>query len=74
MSLLSKSEDPFLDPQTYDSAVKLGYLDAPNFIGSKVAKGVISTAIINGACEVVNPKTGEIVREKERLESIRKKH
>ncbi len=72
MRLLSKSEDPFLDPQTYDSAVRLGYLDAPNFIGSKIAKGLVSTAIINGSCEVVNPKTGEVIREKERLESIRK--
>jgi methylmalonyl-CoA mutase cobalamin-binding subunit len=72
MSRLSKSEEPFLDPQTYYSTLRLGYLDTPNFIGSKVAKGLVFTAIINGSCEVVNPKTGEIIREKERLESLRK--
>ncbi|MGC8611236.1 MAG: cobalamin-dependent protein [Athalassotoga sp.] len=72
MRLLSKNEDPFLDPQTYDSALRLGYLDTPNFIGSSIAKGLVSTAIIKGSCEVVNPKTGEVIREKERLESIRK--
>ncbi len=67
---LSKSEEPFLDPQTYDAAVKLGYLDTPNFIGSKVGKGLVSTAIINGACEAINPKTGEILRELERINGL----
>lgn len=71
MRALSKSEDPFLDPRTYDVAVKIGYLDTPNFVGSKVGKGLISTAIIEGACEVINPKTGEVIREKERIDSIR---
>ncbi len=70
MKKLSKSQDPFLDPRTYDAAVKMGYLDTPNFIGSKIGRGLVSTAIINGACEVVNPKTGDVIREKERIESL----
>jgi len=68
---LSKGEDPFLNPETYHMAIRAGYLDTPNFAGSKIGCGTISTAIIDGSCEVVNPKTGEIIREKERIDRIK---
>ena len=67
---LSNAQDPLLDPNTYHAALKVGYLDTPNFVGSTVGLGKISTAIVDGKCEVVNPRTGEIVRERERIKSI----
>lgn len=67
---LSNAQDPLLDPNTYYAALKIGYLDTPNFSGSTVGLGEISTAIVDGKCEVVNPRTGRIIREHERVKSI----
>ncbi len=68
---LSSSNEPLLDPQTYDKALKIGYLDTPNFVGSKVGRGKIVTAIIDGKCEAIDPKTGHILKEKERVEKLK---
>ncbi len=67
---LSNAQDPFLDPNTYYAALRIGYLDTPNFSGSAVGLGKISTAIVDGKCEVVDPRTGRIIREQERINSI----
>ncbi len=68
---LSDSKDPLLEPETYHSALKMGYLDTPNFVGSSVGLGKISTAIVDGKCEVVDPKTGKVIRERERIQKLR---
>jgi methylmalonyl-CoA mutase cobalamin-binding subunit len=69
---LSSAEEPLLDPETYYKALKMGYLDTPNFIGSKVGRGKIVTAIIDGKCEAIDPKTSRILKEKERIEMLKR--
>lgn len=69
---LSKSPEPLLDPYAYRTALEFGYLDTPNFVGSAIGRGWISTAIIDGACEAVDPKTGKTLRESQRIDSLKK--
>ncbi len=69
---LSNAQDPLLDPNTYHAALKMGYLDTPNFSGSTIGLGKISTAIVDGKCEVVDPRTGRIIRERERIKLMGK--
>jgi len=66
---LGKEEDPFIDPEVLEKAVRIGLLDAPQLKGNPVARGEIKTRIINGACFAVNKK-GEIIKEEERIQQI----
>ena len=61
------SPSPWSDPRTLAQAVKSGILDAPHLIGNPVARGETVTKMVNGACEAINPKTGEVISEAERL-------
>ncbi len=67
---LSSAKEPLLDPQTYHEALKIGYLDTPNFIGSKVGRGKIMTAIVDGKCEAIDPKSGRVLKEEERIRAL----
>jgi len=58
--------DPLTDPLVLGKAVRLGILDAPHLRGSKIARGVIKTRIIQGGCEAVHPD-GSPLSERERL-------
>ena len=62
--------DPLTDPPTLARAVAVGLLDAPHLKGSHVARGEIVTRIIDGACRIVDPATGEALSESERVERI----
>lgn len=70
---LSDSKDPLLEPQTYYSALKMGYLDTPNFVGSSIGLGKVSAVIVDGKCEAVDPKTGKVMRERERIQKLQNK-
>ena len=59
--------DPWTEPENLAGAVKLGILDAPELAGNPLAKGEISTRIIDGACEVVDPSTGKTISEVSRI-------
>jgi hypothetical protein len=63
-------DDPLVEPNVLEKAVEIGILDAPDLQGNKVAKGEITTAIIDGACVAIDSKTGNLLPEQERLEKI----
>jgi len=67
---LGNSGDPLTDPDVLARAVEIGLLDAPDLKGNEYAKGEICTRMINGACRTVDPETGEVLNEKERIERI----
>lgn len=71
-SLNPKVEDPLSDPETLTEAVRLGILDAPHLIGSKIAKGKLKTRMVSGALYAYDEKNARIIREEDRINSILK--
>ena len=63
-------KDPFIDPLTLTTAVKLGIFDAPHLKGSDTARGEIQTAIVNGKCLAIDPNSFSILSELDRLNRI----
>ena len=66
----ANSHDPLVSPGIISEAVSEGLLDASDLRGSKVARGRIATAIVNGACRAVDGVTGRPTSEKERIDEI----
>ena len=66
----SGSADPLVDPAVLERAVRTGILDAPHLYGSKVAAGSVVTAIVDGRCEAVDPRSGRVLPERRRLLSL----
>ena len=64
------AHDALIRPEVIAMAVREGLLDAPDLRGSSVAKGRITTAIVNGACVPVDSTTGRALSEKERMDQI----
>lgn len=62
--------NPWADPKALAQAVKIGILDAPHLMGNAAARGETVTKNVNGAWEAINPKTGEVVTEAERLKLL----
>jgi methylmalonyl-CoA mutase cobalamin-binding subunit len=65
------TNDPFTDPAVLARAVSSGILDAPHLRNNRFAKGLITTRILNGACDSVNPD-GNPLPEAKRLSSFLK--
>lgn len=63
-------KDPWGDAETLTQAVKLGIMDAPQLRNNKYAKGEVVTRIVDGTCYAVDPDTGKVLSEKERLATI----
>ncbi len=57
------SMDPLIEPVTYVRAVKKGVLDAPHLRNNPIAKGLLRTKMIDGACLAINPDTGNPIDE-----------
>jgi len=68
--LKETDEDPFTSPGVLAKAIKLGILDAPHLKGNPEAAGRLQTRIINGAVYPVDPNTGKVVSEADRLAGI----
>lgn len=64
------ASDSFTDVDTLVRAVELGLLDAPHLRNTPPALGRLKTRIVNGACVCVDPDSGEVMSEKERLERL----
>ena len=58
------------DPEVLVAAIRAGILDAPHLAGSSVAKGLLQTRLINGACVAIDPDTGRPLTERERLQRL----
>jgi len=61
------SMDPLIEPVTYVRAVRRGVLDAPHLRNNPIAKGLLRTKMIDGACLAINPDTGNPIKEITRL-------
>jgi len=66
----SHVRDPLTDPHTLARAVTVGLLDAPHLKGSRIARGEIVTRIVDGACQAVDPVTGKVLSESDRVERV----
>jgi len=65
--------DPLADATTLAAAVEHGILDAPQLKGNPYARGTVVTRIDGrGACVAVDPATGRILSEAERLTGLRR--
>ncbi len=69
-SLGESSSDPLTDPQVIVRAIKLGLLDAPHLCGNPDAAGKLATAPVNGAIRALDPESGKILTEEERIARI----
>ncbi len=65
--------DPLSDPKTLGNAIRIGILDAPHLKGSDIARGEMTTKIIDGACDVVDSRTGKPILEQKRISELLKK-
>lgn len=65
-----KKKNPLTNPEVLSLAVKTGILDAPHLKGGKCAKGFVETAVIDGKCCVIDPKTRRIISEEARLRGL----
>ncbi len=65
-----KVKDPWTDPKTLAQAIHKGLLDAPHLAGNPYATGKVHTQIRDGACYAVDPQSGNLLSEKERISRI----
>ena len=64
------TEDPWSEPQNLAQSVKIGLLDAPHLCGNPEAAGKVFTLIKEGACRSIDPESGAILTEKERISRL----
>jgi methylmalonyl-CoA mutase cobalamin-binding subunit len=62
--------DPLTDPATIAKAIRNGILDAPHFRGNPFLNGSITTGLVNGAWDAIDPGSGEVLAEEKRLAAI----
>jgi len=68
-ALGSGGRDPLSDPEVLARAVRAGLLDAPHLAGNPEARGLVRTAIIDGACVAVD-KSNRPLKERERIAGL----
>lgn len=66
----SSEGDPLTDPETLASALRVGLMDAPQLAGNPVIAGRVRTACIDGAVYAVEPESGRILKESDRLVAL----
>ncbi len=64
------SKDRLIDPDTYVRAVKEGILDTPHLRNNPIAKGLLKTKMIDGACLAIDPDSGNPIDEATRLRQL----
>ncbi len=60
-------DDPWSDVETLARAVEIGLLDAPHLAGNPAAKGLVRTRLVEGKCLAVEPGSGRVIPERERI-------
>jgi hypothetical protein len=68
--LAPAGRDPYTDPDALARAVEIGLLDAPHLRGNGAGCGQIVTAMVDGACLAVDPRTRKPMPEAERVARI----
>ena len=67
----SENLDPFTDPACLAKAVTTGILDAPHLGHNPYARGIAVTRVNQyGACVAVDPETGRVLGEEERIAKL----
>ncbi len=69
-SLGDGQSDPLTDPEVIAQAIEIGLLDAPHLCGNPDAAGKLTTAPVDGAIRALNPKNGEVLTERERIDLL----
>ena len=62
--------DPLTEPEVIARAIRLGVLDAPQLRGNPAACGRVITRTLGGAVYAVDPETGRVLSEAERLRRV----
>ena len=68
------ASDPWTDAATLEQAVKVGLFDAPHLYGNAYARGAIRTRVIDGRRVSVDPSTGALLPEVERIRRVLEPH
>ncbi|HEY8532057.1 MAG TPA: hypothetical protein VIL08_07395, partial [Limnochorda sp.] len=65
-------EDPWTDADTLTRAVTIGLLDTPHFAGNPApeVRGELVTQAVDGKIVAVDPETGRVLSERERVDRI----
>lgn len=66
----SASDDPWCDPPTLARAITIGLLDTPHFRENPHLSGKIKTQLVAGAWYAIEPKTGQVWPEQERVKNL----
>ena len=69
-SLASGPGDPFVQPTTLARAAEIGLLDAPHVRGRPGGLRRVVTRAVNGALEAIDPDTGDLLSEHERIARV----
>ena len=64
------SKDSLTDPGTLVKAIEIGLIDAPDLRGSQIAKGIVKTSIVDGACVAIDSRTGQPLSEEKRIKRL----
>ncbi len=64
------SKNPWTEPKALAQAVKMGILDAPHLMGNPAARGETVTKLVNGGWDAIDPDTGKVLTEVERLKRL----
>jgi len=60
-------KEPLTSPEVLHLAIRRGLLDAPDLKGNPVARGAITTAMVNGACVAVDKASNMPILERDRV-------
>ena len=69
-SLGMGQSDPLTDPEVIAQAIQIGLLDAPHLCGNPDAAGKLTTAPVDGAIRALDPESGEVLTEQERIDRL----
>ncbi len=64
-------EDPLANVDVLCDCIKTGYIDAVHILKNDKYKGNLKTSIVDGKCLAVDPETGKILCEAERLTQLK---
>ncbi len=69
-SLGMGQSDPLTEPEVIAQAIEIGLLDAPHLCGNPDAAGKLTTAPVDGAICALDPESGNVLTEQERIDRL----